>query len=141
MLWQDSNVFTNVPRGIYTVYVKDESGCGIVEAEFEIINLINAISPNYDGKNDEINYSEILKKENPVFKIFDRYGAQVFEGTSANRFTWNGKIALNRHVHTDTYWYILEWTETNRLIPRRIKFSSWLLVKNVLGDVLEERNK
>lgn len=141
VLWQDSNVFTNVPRGIYTVYVKDESGCGIVEAEFEIINLINAISPNYDGKNDEINYSEILKKENPVFKIFDRYGAQVFEGTPANRFTWNGKIALNRHVHTDTYWYILEWTETNRLIPRRIKFSSWLLVKNVLGDVLEERNK
>lgn len=135
--WQSANVFSNLTRGNYIVFVKDTVGCQIVEQRFSIINLINAITPNSDGINDTIDYSELMTKENPVFKVFDRYGALIFEGNVRNRFIWDGKLTPNHHVATATYWYILEWNEPG--VATRTKYTSWLMVKNILGDMLDNR--
>lgn len=124
--WQNSNVFNNVPRGAHKVFVRDSKLCGEVEKEFAIINLINTITPNDDGHNDEINYSALMSNTNLEFRIFDRYGAEVFRGSPSNRYTWDGRMG-GRPVPTATYWYFIIWTEFGTSIP--VKYTSWLLVK------------
>ena len=125
--WQSSNVF-HLQRGIYTMHVRDAKRCAVTTQEFEVIQLINAITPNEDGYNDYLDFSDLINKENIRFQIFDRYGYEIFTGTKANRFIWDGKTIGGRPVTTGTYWYVLEWTEksTNTIV----QYTSWLLVKN-----------
>lgn len=125
--WQSSNVFYNVPRGNHTAYVRDSRNCDIVKKDFVIINLINAITPNGDGHNDTVDYSSLMSNNNLEFRIFDRYGAEVFRGSPSNRYIWDGMIA-GRPVPTATYWYFISWTEFGTNIS--IKYTSWLLLKN-----------
>lgn len=125
--WQTSNVFQNLPRGSYIAYVRDSKRCEDVQRPFTIINLINTITPNDDGHNDGIDYSALMTKDNIEFRIYDRYGAEIFRGTPSNRFTWDGKLG-GRPVHTATYWYTIGWTEFGT--STTVKYSSWLLVKN-----------
>ncbi|MDQ0592612.1 gliding motility-associated-like protein [Chryseobacterium ginsenosidimutans] len=125
--WQNTNVFTNVPRGNHIVHVRDSNRCEEITRSFVIINLINTITPNTDGYNDAIDYSALMDNDNIQFRIFDRYGAEVFRGTPSNRFIWDGKIT-GRPVNTATYWYFISWTEFGG--STTVKYSSWLLVKN-----------
>lgn len=127
VVWQSSNVFYNVPRGAHHVFVRDSKLCEEVKQPFAIINLINTITPNGDGHNEVINYSALMSNENLVFRIFDRYGAEVFRGTPENRYTWDGRVG-GRYVPTATYWYFITWTEYGSTLS--IKYSSWLLVKH-----------
>lgn len=127
VVWQSSNVFYNVPRGAHTVFVRDSKFCEVVKKPFAIINLINTITPNGDGYNEVINYSALMANDNLVFRIFDRYGAEVFRGTPENQYTWDGRVG-GRYVPTATYWYFITWTEYGSTLS--IKHSSWLLVKH-----------
>ncbi|MDR2237175.1 MAG: T9SS type B sorting domain-containing protein [Chryseobacterium sp.] len=124
--WQSSNVFNNVPRGRHTIFVRDSKYCEDVKKEFAIINLINTITPNGDGHNEQIDYSALMANENLEFRIFDRYGAEIFRGSPSNRYTWDGRMG-GRPVPTATYWYFISWTEFGSSIS--VKYSSWLLVK------------
>lgn len=125
--WQSSNVFNNVPIGNHKIYIRDSLRCGVVEKTFVIINLINTITPNSDGHNDDIDYSSLMSKDNLIFRIFDRYGAELFRGSPSNNFTWDGKMK-GRPVSTATYWYFISWTEFGN--STTVKYTSWLLVKN-----------
>ena len=125
--WQSSNVFYNVPQGNHKIYVRDSQKCDVVEKTFVIINLINTITPNADGHNDDIDYSSLMTKDNLEFRIFDRYGAELFRGSPSNKFTWDGKMK-GRPVSTATYWYFISWTEFGN--STTVKYTSWLLVKN-----------
>lgn len=125
--WQSSNVFMNVPRGNHIIHIRDTNQCEEVTRPFVIINLINTITPNLDGYNDAINYSELMNNDNIIFRIFDRYGAEVFRGAPSNRFTWDGRVG-GRLVNTATYWYFISWTEFGGTTT--VKYTSWLLVKN-----------
>jgi len=127
VVWQSSNVFYNVPRGAHNVFVRDSKMCEEVKKPFAIINLINTITPNGDGYNEGIDYSALMANDNLVFRIFDRYGAEVFRGTPENRYTWDGRIG-GRYVPTATYWYFITWTEYGSSLT--VKYSSWLLVKH-----------
>ncbi|KNB62999.1 T9SS type B sorting domain-containing protein [Chryseobacterium sp. Hurlbut01] len=125
--WQTSNIFYNVQRGNYKIYVRDSLKCDVVEKAFVIIDLINTITPNSDGHNDVINYSSLMTKEDLEFRIFDRYGAELFRGAPSNNFTWDGKMK-GRPVPTATYWYFISWKEFGNVTT--VKYTSWLLVKN-----------
>lgn len=125
--WQTSNVFSGVKNGNYVAYVRDSLKCAIVEMPFSVVKLVNTITPNEDGHNDVIDYSTLLLKEDPEFRVFDRYGAEIFKGDKSNGFIWNGKMA-GKPVPTATYWYILKWREIGSSIF--VTHSSWLLVKN-----------
>ncbi len=127
VVWQGSNVFYNVPRGGHTVFVRDSKLCAEVQKPFAIIDLINTITPNGDGYNEEVDYSALMANDNLVFRIFDRYGDEVFRGTPQNKYTWDGRIG-GRFVPTATYWYFITWTEYGSGIS--IKYSSWLLVRH-----------
>ncbi len=125
--WQSSPFFINIPKGLHMAHVRDVNNCEIASKEFIIFSLINVITPNGDGINDVLNYSDFLSKEDVLFEIYDRYGALVFIGNKENRYIWDGTI-LGRPVPTATYWYILNWREVGGIT--HVKYSGWILVKH-----------
>ncbi|WP_312079371.1 T9SS type B sorting domain-containing protein [Chryseobacterium sp.] len=124
--YQSSNIFTGLTRGPKTVYVKSADGCAPIVKDFLVINLINAITPNGDGHNDYLDYSELSIKKNVSIEVVDRYGAPLYRSTSKD-FKWDGKVG-NRNLPTGTYWYVIKWTEPDTQLP--VSYSGWLLIKN-----------
>lgn len=124
--FQASNIFTNVPRGPHTAYVKDALNCGFGQKPFLILNLINVITPNGDGINDVLDYSDLKIKENVSIMIFSRNGTRVFQSANDN-YLWDGKLD-GRALPTGTYWYVLTWTEP--VSTTSATFTGWVLLKN-----------
>lgn len=124
--YQTSNIFTGLSRGMHTVYVLSKDGCSPVVKEFLVLNLINAITPNGDGLNDILDYSDLRIKQNVSIEVVDRYGAPVYRSSDKN-YTWDGKIN-GRPLSTGTYWYLLKWNEPDTKLP--VSYSGWLLIKN-----------
>ena len=124
--YQSSNTFSGLTRGPHTVYVLGADGCRPVIKEFLILNLVNAITPNGDGHNDVLNYSDLRVKQNVTIEVVDRYGAAIYKSSDKN-YIWDGK-AGGRTLSTGTYWYILNWTEPDTKLP--VSHSGWLLIKN-----------
>lgn len=124
--FQSSNIFRDIPRGLHRVYVRDAQKCVTLEKEFLIINLINVLTPNGDGKNDVMDYSDLKIKENVKLKIFDRNGSTVYESTSQT-FIWDGKL-MGRPLPTGTYWYHISWIEPFTNLP--VNYHGWVLLKN-----------
>lgn len=124
--YQASNVFTGLSRGLHTMYVLGSDGCHHVTKEFLVINLINTITPNGDGINDVLNYSELKIKKNVSIEVADRYGASVYKSSDKN-YMWDGK-SNGRNLPTGTYWYVIKWTEPDTQLP--VSYSGWLLIKN-----------
>ena len=50
--FQDSNQFTGLPAGDYTVYVRDKKGCGTISEEVFLLSYPKYFTPNGDGIND-----------------------------------------------------------------------------------------
>lgn len=124
--WQNENVFTNVSRGKHTAYLRDKYNCTPVTSEFLIINLLNVITPNDDGYNDVLDYSDLKIYSNVSIQVFDRYGNAVYQSNNSN-YIWDGKIN-GRPVPTATYWYAIKWTEADKGLEKLYK--GWIMVKN-----------
>ncbi|MEC5393713.1 T9SS type B sorting domain-containing protein [Bergeyella sp. RCAD1439] len=124
--WSENPVFHQVQRGTHTAFLKDANQCLIAEKEFIILNLINVITPNGDGKNDRLDYADLKIKKDVSIQIFDRFGKLIAQ-IKNNPLHWDGTSA-GRPVPTDTYWYLIQWTEPETLEQK--KFSGWVLVKN-----------
>ncbi len=126
--WQESNVFTNIPRGDHHIFLKDDYDCEPIIISIVVPNLVNVITPNGDGVNDVIDYSELGNKQNLVFNIFDRYGNKVFQADKLRGYKWNGTMD-GKKVPTGTYWYSVTWNENDKK-NTAIKYSGWVMVKN-----------
>ncbi len=124
--WQASNIISGLPRGEITVFVKDQNDCTPAQTEITVPNLINAITPDGDLINDELDYHELADKKNFSFKIFDRYGKEVYHSEKAKNYKWNGRFQ-GKAVHTGTYWYLVTWEEPS---GETVKYTGWILVKN-----------
>ncbi len=125
--YQSSNVFYNVKGGDHTIYVISSDNCRPVSFDISVIEPYNVITPNGDGINDVLDYSALLKKDEPFMEIYDRYGKIVFKGDKNNRFTWDGK-AFGKVIPTASYWVVMHWLEPGITTPS--KFTGWVLVKN-----------
>ncbi|AKK74876.1 chromophore lyase [Chryseobacterium gallinarum] len=126
--WQESNVFSGLPRGENKVFVKDSFNCNPVQITITVPNLINAITPNGDNINDVIDYSALAYKKNLVFIVYDRYGNKLHEANKVRNFTWDG-TAFGKKIPTGTYWYTISWNENDKN-NTETKYSGWVLVKN-----------
>ncbi len=124
--FQSSNVFYNITRGKHTAYVRDSQNCESVMKDFIIINLINVITPNHDGINDVLDYSDLKMKKDVKMEIYDRYGNPVFISANSS-FIWDG-TQNGRNVATGSYWYSLSWIEPDTNLP--VSYKGWILVKN-----------
>jgi gliding motility-associated-like protein len=127
--WQDSNVFTGLPRGENKVYVKDAYDCNPIEVQVTVPNLLNAITPNGDNKNDYVDYSALAYKKNLIFTVYDRYGNMMYQADKIRNFTWDGTSG-GKKIKTGTYWYTISWTENDKN-NTQTKYSGWILVKNI----------
>lgn len=108
--YQDSNVFSNLSAGEYTVYVQDKKGCGIVFETFYILDYPKYFTPNGDGYNDTWNIKNLDKRnlENSIITVFDRYGKLIKQVSGANE-GWNGTFNGEILPSTD-YWFTIELT-------------------------------
>lgn len=126
--WQDSNIFTGLPRGENKVYVKDSFDCIPVEVQITVPNLVNAITPNGDNVNDFVDYSALAYKKNLVFIVYDRYGNKLYEADKTRGYKWDG-TAFGKKILTGTYWFTITWTENDKN-NTETKYNGWVLVKN-----------
>lgn len=126
--WQDSNVFTGLPRGENKFFVKDSYDCNPVQIQITVPNLINAITPNGDNVNDEIDYSALAYKKNLVFTVYNRYGNKIYEADKVRNYKWNGTSG-GKKITTGTYWYTITWNEDDKN-STPTKYDGWVLVKN-----------
>jgi len=101
--YQDSNYFSNIEGGNYTVFVRDKEGCGEDSAEVTIIDYPKFFTPNNDGFNDYWQIKGINKFLNSKIFIFDRYG-KILKQLSANSSGWNG-IYNGKLLPSDDYWF------------------------------------
>jgi gliding motility-associated-like protein len=101
--YQFSNMFSNIPIGLYTVYVK-AIGCDVVATQDHFHFFIQKyMTPNGDGMNDyfSLNISQYFSSTEVY--IFDRYGKLLF--TAKNRdVNWDGTVNNNK-LPTSDYWY------------------------------------
>lgn len=126
--WQASNIFYNMlDNNNYTLMVRvKDAKCGTTLSFFTFV-VINAITPNSDGKNDTVDFSGISKYNNFAASIFDRYGQEVFKA-SKNETSWNGLLRGSLVLPTATYWYRVQWENpASKKLELR---SGWILLKN-----------
>lgn len=126
--WQDSNVFTNLPRGENKIFLRDSYDCTPISVQVTVPNLINAITPNGDNINDEVDYSALAYKKDLVFTVYNRYGNKIYEADKMRNFKWNGTSG-GKKIVTGTYWYTITWTENDK-DSTQTKYTGWILVKN-----------
>ncbi len=106
MIWQSSNTFTNVPAGMYSVFIRDvKNDCGLVSVEVNVIGYSSYFTPNGDGINELWSLrgvSELFQRNSKVF-IFDRYGKLLYTLNSAEE-SWDGSFGGNA-LPTSDYWF------------------------------------
>lgn len=124
--WQNSNVFSVMKNTQYSIKVKYQGATCETSTEYYTFFMANVITPNSDGKNDVIDFSEISKYGNFEGGIFDRYGKTVFKASPKTPI-WDGKY-IGRPLPTETYWYKLSWED--RITKKPVQISGWVLLKN-----------
>ena len=123
--WQESNLFTNLPKGKVTFYVRFEDDNCIGEAKDGLVlQFPNSFTPNGDGINDVWMITDVafFGAEKSVLSIYDRYGNLVFRQDKAGVLSWDG-LSNGRKLPTATYWYHIA-------LPDGRDFKGWVLLKN-----------
>ncbi len=125
--WKDTSTtialdnYTSVQKtGTYYIKATNKAGCTFVSSVFVVINLPpvikiiapNTFTPNGDGTNDlfTISYEGVLQVD--YFKIFNRYGQQVFETKQLSNF-WDGTFGGSK-IPAGAYYWVLQGSDTYR---------------------------
>jgi gliding motility-associated-like protein len=113
--YQNSNTFSNIAPGIYTVYVKDLKGCGITPKEVSVLGIPNYFTPNGDSYNDFWNIKGVNTNLNSktIIYLFDRYG-KLLTKINPLKQGWDGTTNGNPLPASD-YWYSIE-LENGRIV-------------------------
>ena len=121
-MYQDSAIFDQLSEGEYTVFVKDENGCGIVSQSFYILDYPKFFTPNNDGINDYWNIKNLNKRglEASKIYIFDRYG-KFLKQINPQGTGWNGNYN-GKSLPSDDYWFVLEMTD-GKVIKRNFSLN------------------
>ncbi|MBQ4820261.1 T9SS type B sorting domain-containing protein [Aquimarina sp. MMG016] len=104
--YQDSPVFTNVPAGFHTIYVRDKNGClPETTQDISVIGFPDFFTPNGDGTNETWGVTGVSADAiaNSLVYIFDRNGKllkQIRPGGSGWDGTYNGRL-----LPSSQYWY------------------------------------
>ena len=104
--YQDYATFSVVLPDIYTVFVRDKNGCGIVSKEVTVLDYPKFFTPNGDGYNDIWFIKNLENYPNPNVKIFDRFGKLIYS-FNKNQRGWNGNYNKNVMPSSD-YWFTLD---------------------------------
>lgn len=103
--YQNDPFFSNLPTGLFTVFVRDINGCGVVSEDVLLLHYPNFFTPNGDGDNDtwRIKFSGI--EQGIKIHIYDRYG-KLITGLNPNGTGWDGTLNGQPLPSTD-YWFVV----------------------------------
>lgn len=103
--YQESPVFTGLTPGQYTVYVKDEFGCGLDKRSTYILTYPKFFTPNGDGVNETWRIHLSSLEPDMLIYIFDRYG-KLITGFTPKSNGWDGTLNGTKLPSTD-YWFVV----------------------------------
>lgn len=103
--YQLSNTFSNIEGGLYTIYVKEQNGCGVVSEDYLHFVIPKFFTPNGDTINDLFVLRGIEFYNQSEVYIFDRYG-RLLIGSKNQPFFWDGTFK-NKPLPSSDYWYII----------------------------------
>lgn len=117
-----SNPIINIDTAtVFTVTVIDANGCFdtdevevcIIEDPTDLLDPITLITPNGDGKNDELIFRGLEAFPDNKLTIFNRWGNIIYEknGYQRDSFRWSG-LRDGVELPPDTYYYVLEFAGT-----------------------------
>jgi len=104
--FQQSNVFTGLAPGAYTVYVRDTNECGADTDEVYLLTYPKFFTPNGDGINDFWRIAFSANEPNMLIYIYDRYG-KIVSSFDAMGTGWDGTLNGYRLPATD-YWFVVK---------------------------------
>lgn len=128
LTWQNSNIFSNVPRNTVVsirVRVKKTSCVGFLE--YFTFVMQNVITPNGDNINDIIDFRGVNQNKDFKASIFDRYGKEVYKASGLQPY-WDGYFQGKR-LPTSSYWYQVSFEDPASKKPA-LK-TGWILLKNI----------
>ncbi|MFT3793773.1 T9SS type B sorting domain-containing protein [Flavobacterium sp.] len=102
--YQESNVFTNLPAGAYTISVRDKNGCGIVNEDVFLLMYPKFFTPNGDGHNDGWAIKFSANEPELKVKLFDRYGKLL--QTMNYLDVWDGSYN-GQQLPSNDYWFVV----------------------------------
>lgn len=106
VIFQESNVFTNVPPGFHTVFVRDLNGCGYIEQTISVLGFPKFFTPNGDEFNERWKLYGVNENYNQGIdvKIFNRYGKLI---TQLNHLSpgWDGTLN-GQPLPSSDYWFV-----------------------------------
>ncbi|WP_115462494.1 T9SS type B sorting domain-containing protein [Winogradskyella aurantiaca] len=103
--YQDEPFFSNLPPDLYTLYVRDKNGCGVIDQDISVIGFPKFFSPNGDGVND-VWQIKGLSSRNQLegnINIFDRYGKLIISLDPSGP-GWTGDYNGSKLPASD-YWF------------------------------------
>jgi len=125
--WQNSNVFTGVPKNtLISISVRVKTTSCIGNLDYFTFVMQNVITPNGDNVNDMIDFRGISEYNNFQAVISDRYGKEVFKAEKTRPF-WDG-FFQGKKLPTSSYWYQVTFDDpaTKQLTVK----TGWILLKN-----------
>ncbi len=117
--YQPGNTFFGLEEGTYTVFVRDNGGCGLLQETF-VLRLPDAGFPKFFTPNGD-NTNEFWQYRPPrtgglniaTIYIFDRFG-KLLKQLDPQSQGWDGRF-LNQDLPSSDYWY-KAITEDNAVI-------------------------
>ncbi len=108
----EETTFTVIGTDINGCSSSDEVIVSIVADPSLVINVIDALTPNGDGANEELEFLGLESFPQNRLTIFNRWGNIVFEkrGYQNDNVRWNG-TRNGEDLAAGTYYYILEFGE------------------------------
>ncbi|WP_152971417.1 T9SS type B sorting domain-containing protein [Lacinutrix algicola] len=103
--YQTSNVFTNMPNGLYTVYVKSLECNFVVTLQYLHFYVPQFFTPNGDNFHDYFELNDLEYFGNTSVTIFNRFGKLLFSARNRS-VKWDGTLngAL---LPSSDYWYLI----------------------------------
>jgi len=102
--FQNSNIFSGLAGGIYTLLAQEVAGCRKLEVEVYVMAYPPFFTPNSDGSNDYWQLKGMQQQRYSV-SIFDRYG-KLIKTLTHNSSKWDGTFN-GKKMPTNDYWFVL----------------------------------
>ena len=103
----EENIFTDIPAGIYTVFVQDSFGCGIASQEVIILDYPLFFTPNGDGVHDTWTIANIENFPSTKIRIYNRFGILIKDLSPLDTVGWDGTNKYGNPVFSNDYWFTL----------------------------------
>jgi gliding motility-associated-like protein len=114
--YQKTTTFENLSPGFHTVFVLDNTMCGVDQIEIPILGFPKYFTPNNDGVNDTWQLKGFSEDFYPISKIyiFNRFGKLMGELDTTNK-GWNG-VFNGKRLPSSDYWFTVKLINTDGLI-------------------------